>query len=166
MTNVLVVSEAKWITDEVVGTLKNREIDVQTTDSARTVKAVLEYMEPSIVVCDSHVGSMGAMALSRDIKSAAAMHGTEGDIKVVLLLDRQVDAFQARRALADAWLVKPLQRAALRWTLETLLSGNQWTNEAMQADLRGGMPSGETIANGPGTPLKEHGPDSASLDTP
>jgi two-component system nitrate/nitrite response regulator NarL len=43
--------------------------------------------------------------------------------RVVMLLDREADVFLARRAEADAWVVKPLDPLALRRTAQDALAG-------------------------------------------
>ena len=63
-------------------------------------------------IVDMQVGSMGGMAITRTLKAMTPATGP-----IVLLLDRQADAFIARRAGADAWLAKPFNAQALRRVL-------------------------------------------------
>ena len=72
--------------------------------------AVAEGADLAIV--DMQVGSMGGMAITRALKGAVPGVGS-----IVLLLDRRADAFIARRAGADAWLLKPFAAQELRSVL-------------------------------------------------
>ena len=76
--------------------------------------AVAEDADLSIV--DMQVGSMGGMAITRALKGA-----TPGVGRIVLLLDRRADAFIAKRAGADAWLLKPFAAQELRSVLTAVV---------------------------------------------
>jgi CheY-like chemotaxis protein len=58
------------------------------------------------------VGSMGGMAVVRDIRQTI-----EPRPRLVLLLDRSADTFIARRAGADAHVLKPIEAGRLREAL-------------------------------------------------
>jgi DNA-binding response OmpR family regulator len=51
---------------------------------------------------------------------------------VLLLLDRDVDVFLARRSGADGWVVKPLDAFSLRNAATAILEG-KWVPEANPA---------------------------------
>lgn len=63
------------------------------------------------VLVDMQVGSMGAMAVSRAVRSAA---GNDKPIPVTVLLDRKADAFLAKRAGAVNWVSKDQSPIELR----------------------------------------------------
>ena len=67
--------------------------------------------DPDVVIIDLQVRNMGGMAVVREIK--ASMEG-EDLPRLVILLDREVDGFLAKRAGADAWVVKPFSTHELR----------------------------------------------------
>jgi DNA-binding response OmpR family regulator len=67
------------------------------------------------VIVDMQVQSMGGMAVVRDIR-AAFQSGPRP--RTVLLLDRSADTFLAKRAGADAWVLKPFQDSELRTALK------------------------------------------------
>ena len=46
------------------------------------------------------------------------------DTRILLLLDREADKFLAKRAAADAELVKPLDAGTLRRTMKRLLGAD------------------------------------------
>jgi CheY-like chemotaxis protein len=63
---------------------------------------------------------MGAMALTRLFKDAFAT-GKLSPIPLVVLLDRSADAFLAKRAGADASVLKPFSAQDLRATLQKVM---------------------------------------------
>lgn len=64
---------------------------------------------PDVIVMGSSLGTMGGFAVCRDIK----LH-TEGDgPRMVILLERDADAWLAGWAKADAHMTKPIDVAAL-----------------------------------------------------
>lgn len=137
MAKVLVVTSAPWVRDKVVGALERHGVEVITTDDPYAVEGLLPELEPDVVITDSQVGSMGLLAICRVVRSEEAA-GTIGATNVIALLDRRADVFLARRGDADAWLVKPLDPAALRWTFEVLSRpGSEWDEAALDAELAG-----------------------------
>jgi DNA-binding response OmpR family regulator len=68
---------------------------------------------PSVVLIDMQVGSMGGMAVVRRLREAIAMGQIE-PTRLVLLLDRSADRFLAKRAGADASVLKPFTAQDLR----------------------------------------------------
>lgn len=137
MAKVLVVTSAPWVRDKVVGALERNGVEVFTTDDPYEVESLLPEIEPDVVVTDSQVGSMGLLAICKVVRSEEAA-GTIGATNVIALLDRRADVFLARRGDADAWLVKPLDPAALRWTFEVLSRpGSEWDEAALDAELAG-----------------------------
>ena len=106
---VLVVSDASWVQNQVRAALSGSGDIVEAADPRQAEQAA-ERAEAAVV--DMQVGSMGGMALTRALKSALPGGGP-----VVLLLDRQADRFIAKRAGADAWLLKPFSAQALRSAL-------------------------------------------------
>lgn len=145
MAKVLVVTSAPWVRDKVVGALERHGVEVITTDDPYAVETLLPEIEPDVVVADSQVGSMGLLAICKVVRSEEAA-GTIGDTNVIALLDRRADVFLARRGDADAWLVKPIDPAALRWTFEVLSRpGSEWDEAALDAELAGESSGGAEL---------------------
>ncbi|MBX7160681.1 MAG: response regulator [Acidimicrobiia bacterium] len=145
MAKVLVVTGAPWVRDKVVGALERSGVEVDTTDDPYAVEDLLPELEPDVVVVDSQVGSMGLMAICKVVRSEEAA-GSIGSTNIIALLDRRADTFLARRADADAWLVKPLDPAALRWTFEVLSRpGAQWDEDSLAAELAGESARGAVL---------------------
>ena len=66
------------------------------------------------MIVDMQVGSMGGMAVVRDIRQS---FDETSRPRTVLLLDRSADEFLARRAGADAFVLKPITASELREAL-------------------------------------------------
>jgi CheY-like chemotaxis protein len=109
----LVVCDAEWVRTDVhaaliePGTVLVDEADPELTAERAAAEGV------DVVVADLQVGSMGGMAITRSVRDAASLSGTAA-VPVVLLLDRNADAFIAKRAGAAAWVRKPFTAFELR----------------------------------------------------
>jgi DNA-binding response OmpR family regulator len=79
----------------------------------------VEEIRPDVVIVDLQVRNMGGMAVVRDIRATVA---PEKMPRLVILLDRTVDGFLAKRAGADAWVVKPFTDHDLRTALADIAS--------------------------------------------
>lgn len=119
MTSYLLVADSPWVRNDVLAALTDPTATVDTVeDPADVVDRAAERRYDAIVV-DLQVGSMGGMAVVRALRDAIV----GGDVRptpIVLLLDRHVDAFLAKRAGAAGWLVKPFTSQDLRTALEAL----------------------------------------------
>jgi DNA-binding response OmpR family regulator len=117
MTRVLLVSDSEWVKNDVKAALTLGEWDLEEVDDSRRASARAGEIKADVVVVDLQVGSMGGMAVIRDIRAAT---DEETRPRTVLLLDRTADRFLARRALADAAVLKPFTAHELRAALQTL----------------------------------------------
>lgn len=106
---MLLVSDASWVRNQVRAALSG-SAEIVEVDDPYQVEAAAPGTDLSIV--DMQVGSMGGMAITRTLKAMTPATGP-----IVLLLDRQADAFIAKRSGADAWLAKPFNAQALRRVL-------------------------------------------------
>ena len=82
----------------------------------------LRSAAPAAVVIDLQVGSMGGMAIARELHQQAALNGEDG-VPVVLLLDRKADSFLAKRSGVAAWVIKPFTAHDIRTAVESALGG-------------------------------------------
>jgi DNA-binding response OmpR family regulator len=114
MSKVLLVADAEWVINEVRSALALGDWDVEVVDDPRTVTDSVEEVSPEAVIIDLQIGSMGGMAVVRSIRQTF-----EGPARprTVLLLDRSADDFIARRAGADARVLKPITSSVLRAAL-------------------------------------------------
>jgi DNA-binding response OmpR family regulator len=122
MTHILLVADAAWVHNEVRAALTQPGLTiVDETDPTRAAERVADLHADAVLI-DMQVGSMGGMAVCRSIKEAASTGGIVAP-PVVMLLDRRADAFLARRAAADAWVLKPFTPHQLRDALEQAVRG-------------------------------------------
>jgi DNA-binding response OmpR family regulator len=110
---VLVVTDAVWVENDVRASLTDPGTVVyRVADPSLAVEAAIEH-SPDVAVIDLQVGSKGGMAVVRALR-AAVDSGAIVSVRTVLLLDRDADHFLARRAGADAAVVKPFTAQDLR----------------------------------------------------
>jgi DNA-binding response OmpR family regulator len=75
---------------------------VEASDGLKAMKVAARY-PPDVVVADEITSRAGAFALTRELKGG--MEPFKG--RVLILLDREQDAWLAAWSGADAWFVKP-----------------------------------------------------------
>ena len=119
-------TDADWVFNEVDAALGGAETVIERVHAGAEVRAAVRDSEPDLVVLDLQIGNMGGMAASIDLR-----HEEEADrIKetaVLMLLDRDADVWLANQALADGWLIKPLDPIRLSMAAEALLAGESYT---------------------------------------
>jgi DNA-binding response OmpR family regulator len=109
MTRLVLVADASWVKNEVEAALADQAWQVIQVTDPREATDIIEETAPAVVIVDLQVGSMGGMAVIRDIRQRL-----DPRPRLVLLLDRSADTFIAGRAGADASVLKPIEPAALR----------------------------------------------------
>lgn len=114
MPTALVVSDGSWVTNEVRSALSLGSWQIEEIKDPRTVTARIEESPVDAVIIDMQVGSKGGMAIVRSIRQASDPLTRP---RMVLLLDRPADEFLARRAGADASVLKPFEAPQLRAAL-------------------------------------------------
>jgi len=112
MPKLVLVADAPWVANEVKAALATDAWQVIEVADPRHATATIEATGPSVVIVDMQVASMGGMALLRDIRQTL-----DPRPRLVLLLDRSADTFLARRAGADASVLKPIDSGRLRRAL-------------------------------------------------
>ena len=119
MSTILVAADAKWVRDLVkMACLAPGQRVVEVT-RGQDVRDAVREQEPDVTVLDMQIGNMGGIAVSIDLRLEASA-GRVPDVAILLLLDREADRFLAKRGDADAELVKPVDPATLRRTIERL----------------------------------------------
>jgi DNA-binding response OmpR family regulator len=83
------------------------ECEVLAALDGRVAVTLTRERKPEAVVLASSLGSMGGFAASREIKTSAEL-GEIPEPKVVVLIEREADAWLAQWSRCDAWLVKPV----------------------------------------------------------
>jgi DNA-binding response OmpR family regulator len=112
MPTLILVADTPWVANEVRAALAAEPWDIVEVPDPRAAAATVSEIRPRAVVVDMQVGSMGGMAVVRDIRQTI-----EPRPRLVLLLDRSADTFIARRAGADAHVLKPIEAGRLREAL-------------------------------------------------
>ena len=123
MAKVVVAADGKWIRDQVRTALASSATEVFEVTRGQDVRVAVAEHAPDLVVLDMQIGNMGGVASAIDLHLEADA-GRVPDTRILLLLDREADRFLAKRAAADAELVKPLDAGTLRRTLKRLLGAD------------------------------------------
>lgn len=121
MTDILVVADESWVLDDVRAALSEPRFTLHEISDPRLVTERLGEFPADAVLIDMQVDSMGGMAVTREVRNAAAVAGNPAP-PVVLLLDRDADTFLAGRSGAATWVRKPFSSDSLRRALDDALS--------------------------------------------
>jgi DNA-binding response OmpR family regulator len=121
-SRIMVIADEPWTRNEVHAALTEPDYTLIDHDDPTTTSELLSIEQPDAVVIDLQVGSMGGMAIARDLHQRAAMADTDG-VPVVLLLDRQADSFLAKRSGVAAWVTKPFTAHDIRTAVESAIAG-------------------------------------------
>jgi DNA-binding response OmpR family regulator len=121
MSTILVAAEASWVRDLVRSACTGPGQRVVEVSRGQDVRAAVDADEPDLVVLDMQIANQGGVATAIDLRLEAAA-GRLPDVSILLLLDREADRFLAKRADADAELVKPVDPGTLRRTVDGLLA--------------------------------------------
>jgi len=121
MSTILVAAEAAWVRDLVRSSCTGPGQRVVEVTRGQDVRAAVTADEPDLVILDMQIANQGGVATAIDLRLEASA-GRLPDTSILLLLDREADRFLAKRADADAELVKPVDPGTLRRTVEQLLA--------------------------------------------
>ena len=121
MATILVAADAVWLRDQVRTALVGPGLDVIEVDRGQEVRDVAAARQPDLVILDMQIANMGGVAVALDLRLEASA-GRLPDVSILLLLYREHDRFLARRAAADAELVKPIDAGTLRRTVKRILA--------------------------------------------
>jgi DNA-binding NarL/FixJ family response regulator len=129
MAVVLIASDAKWVVDEVTAALSSVEDTVRDVSRGQDVLPAVADHAPDIAVIDLQIGRMGGMATCLDLRLEEGA-GRLPHVPVLMLLDRRPDVFLARRALAEGWLIKPLDALRVRKAITAVMGGGTYEDDA------------------------------------
>ncbi|HEY5686348.1 MAG TPA: response regulator [Acidimicrobiia bacterium] len=119
MANVLLVADAEWVRNDIEAAISDPTTSVTVLDDPARAATVAARTRFDLIVVDMQVKSMGGMAIIRLLRDAMATQEME-PVPIILLLDRAVDSFLAKRAGASAHLIKPISAQAFRSTVDAL----------------------------------------------
>jgi DNA-binding response OmpR family regulator len=122
---VLLATDADWVHEEVDAALAGDDIEVLRVREGVEVLPAVHQGDFDLVVLDLQIGNMGGMAACMDLRLDESV-GKLDHTKILMLLDRDVDAFLANRAEADGWIVKPIDSFRLRKAATALLANERY----------------------------------------
>lgn len=114
MPKILLVTDSEWVRNDVKAALGVGGWELSELDDPKAAADTAAQVKADTVAVDMQVGSMGGMAVIRSIRGV--MEGSQRP-RLVLLLDRSADQFLARRAGADASVLKPFTAQGFRAAL-------------------------------------------------
>ena len=117
---LLLATDADHVHHEVDAVMGGDHQVVRVHAGAEVLAAIREH-DPVLVVLDLQIGNMGGMAACLDLRLEERAERIPPQ-RVVILLDRDADEFLAKRAEADAWIVKPIDALLLRRTARDVLA--------------------------------------------
>ncbi len=121
MATVVVAADGAWIRNQVRTALAASDLEIIELDRGQAVRDVVAERHPDLVILDLQIANMGGVAVAIDLHLEAS-GGRVPPVPILLLLDREHDRFLAKRAAADAELVKPIDPGTLRRTVKALLA--------------------------------------------
>lgn len=122
MTTVLLGTDSDSLFERVDEALADSTTTVLRVRSGKDVVPVVIDESPDLVILDMQIGNMGGFATCMEVRHAESIDRIP-ITAVMLLLDRSADAFLAKRADADGWLVKPVDAFRLSRAARKLVDG-------------------------------------------
>jgi DNA-binding response OmpR family regulator len=117
---LLVAADGAWVRQQVRNALAGRDHEVIEVTRGEDVRPAVVSRHPDLVILDMQIGNMGGIGVAIDLHLEASADRVP-DVPILLLLDREHDRFLAKRASADAELVKPVDPGTLRRLVTRLL---------------------------------------------
>src|SRR4029453_9877944 len=105
-----VAADGAWVRDQVRNALAGRDLDVLEVTRGADVRDAVRTQRPDLVILDMEIAHMGGIAVAIDLHLEAPAARVP-HVPILLPLDREHDRFLAKRASADAELVKPVDAA-------------------------------------------------------
>ena len=131
--HILLATDAQWVLDEVLAALGSPDTSFTVVRNGRDVPEAITTRTPDIAVLDLQIGTMGAMAVTMNLRLDHSDHRIPY-VPVLMLLDREADVHLAKRSGADGWLVKPLDALRLQLAARSILQKaptmEAWTESA------------------------------------
>ena len=124
MTEVLVATDADAVYAEVDAAIADESTSLSRVRTGQEVAGAVDAAAPDLVVLDMQIGNMGGIATCLHLHHEAGAERLP-EVPVLMLLDREVDVFLARRSGADGWVVKPLDAFSLRRAATAILDGER-----------------------------------------
>lgn len=120
MSRLLLAADDVWVHNDVLAAITDPGTAVDVVSDPKEVVERLQSGLYDLLIVDLQIGAMGGMAVTRAVKDAIS-RGEITSLAVLMLLDRRVDVFLARRAGAEGWVVKPFTAHELRRVIDSLV---------------------------------------------
>lgn len=120
MFDVLLATDAPWTESSVKAALLEPEFNIRVIRDSSLVKESVASNPPDLVILDLQTGNMGGIAVNADLKTA--LESKSESTPVLLLLDREADAWLAKCFGAEAWIIKPATSGKLAETSRALVT--------------------------------------------
>ena len=123
--HILLATDAQWVLDEVLAALGSPDTSFTVCRNGRDVPEAIATRTPDLAVLDLQIGSMGAMAVTMNLRLDHSDHRIP-HVPVLMLLDRKADVHLARRSGANGWIIKPLDALRLQRAANAVAAGESW----------------------------------------
>lgn len=130
MTSVLVATDSAALFHQIESILGSAGTTLHHIDAGRLVRPTVIELQPDVVVLDMQIGSMGGIAASIDLRLEESGSRLE-DQRIVLLLDRDADAFLGGECGADVLVRKPLDPRRLQQAIAAVLADEPWSDPVL-----------------------------------
>lgn len=121
MTSILLIADADWVRNDISAAIADPGTSLTSVDDPGEGVSLAAERRFDLIAIDMQIRSTGGMATVRMFKDAM-FRNEISRVPVVLLLDRSADVFLAKRAGADAHLLKPFTSQQLRAVMSDLLT--------------------------------------------
>ncbi|HEY5651984.1 MAG TPA: response regulator, partial [Acidimicrobiia bacterium] len=120
MAALLLIADDEWVRNDIAAAIVDPSTTLTVLDDPADIVGVAGDRRFDLYAVDMQIASTGGMATVRLLKDAV-FRGEIERAPIVLLLDRSADVFLAKRAGADAHLIKPFTSQQLREVMSHLL---------------------------------------------
>ena len=118
MAAILLIADDEWVRNDVSASIVDPSITLDVLDDPSAITRIAGGRRFDLYAVDMQIASTGGMATVRLLKDAMFRNEIE---RAPIVLDRSADVFLAKRAGADAYLIKPFTSQQLREVTSHLL---------------------------------------------
>lgn len=118
---VVIAEKDPYDLEALRAAFESLDCEVLAAFDGRVAVTLARERKPEAVVLASSLGSMGGYAACREIKTSVDL-GEIPEPKVVVLIEREADAWLAKWSRCDAWLVKPVDSVDVADLVRNLLT--------------------------------------------
>lgn len=129
MPLIYIVSDSQNLKNTITSALAGPGNELVELSSGKELMELLKEDKPDLVILDLQIGSMGATAITLDIRLEEGA-GRIDPIKILVLLDRRADVFMTRRSGADGFLLKPITALKIKRAVKEVLEKGKFEDTA------------------------------------